>query len=153
MKRRILLLSMLILVSLAGYCQTDQSWFSQGWSVNLNAGPNLFYGDIEVYNFYPVMNNNSEWRMAYGAMVQKQLSAFFAARGQFLHGQLSGTKRKYDRWFEADVIETSAGLTFNVSSFIWGIKDRKLSVYAMAGVGLTQWRTELKDLQIGRAHV
>ncbi|MBN1339976.1 MAG: SPOR domain-containing protein [Bacteroidales bacterium] len=146
MKTRIFVVAILLSITLPVTAQNSRELFSGPWSVNVNVGPNLFYGDIEVYNFFPVMHNNSEWRAAFGAMIQKKISRVVTARGQFLYGELSGTKRKYSKWFEADILETSLSATLDLSSFIWGVRDRKLSVYAMGGIGLTQWRTELKDL-------
>ncbi|MCD4736623.1 MAG: hypothetical protein K8R53_11310 [Bacteroidales bacterium] len=139
-------LILFLIVPLLTISQETSDNFWNGWSVNVNAGPNLFYGDIEVYNFYPVTKNNNEWRGAYGFIVNKRLSNIFTLRGQFLHGKLSGSKRKYSRWFEADILETSLSLKFDISGLLWGQKQRTISLYAMGGIGLTQWRTELKDM-------
>lgn len=146
MKARVTALIFLLLLTGVLSAQNQKDGISTPWSVNVNIGPNLFYGDIEVYNFFPVMRNNNEWRAAYGAMIQKRINSLFTVRGQFLYGKLSGTKRKYSRWFEADIIETSVTATLDLTSLIWGYRNRRFSVYALGGVGLTQWRTELKDL-------
>lgn len=143
----------LLCIPLFLYCQTDDtqsSPFLRNWSINLNAGPNLFYGDIEVYDFFPVMKNNNEWRTAYGLMVQKRLSSWFTLRGQMLNGKLSGTKRQYGKWFEADIFETSINATLDVSDLLWGQRDRTISIYIMGGVGLAQWRTELKEMNTNK---
>lgn len=146
--KKILLVIVFILLTFCGITQEGkQSSIFKNWSVNINGGANLFQGDIEVYTWYPVMDYNNEWRMAYGLMIQKELGSSVTMRGQWLTGQLSGTKRKFNRWFEADIFETSLNFTLNLNNFFGGVKDRDLFFYAMAGVGISQWRTELKDLQ------
>jgi len=118
-----------------------------GWSVNVNGGANLFYGDIENYRYYKSFSNNSEWRFAYGFMIQKRFSPLFSIRGQFLKGNLSGTKRETNKWFEADIMETSLSATLDLINLIWGQKTRTVSVYAMAGIGLSNWTTDLKNFE------
>ncbi len=127
--------------------QDDRPAFWKGWSLNANGGANLFYGDTDNYRFYRVFRNNSEWRFGYSLMLQKELSPLFTLRGQLMHGQLSGTKRKDTIWFEGDIIETSMSLKLDVTGLIWGVSDRKFSIYAMAGIGLAHWETELKNLR------
>ncbi|MCD4746354.1 MAG: SPOR domain-containing protein [Bacteroidales bacterium] len=127
--------------------ESDKKFFDD-WSINLNAGANLFYGDIEVYNYYPVTTNNNEWRMAYGLILQKELGSVIAFRGQVLNGKISGTKRKIDRYFEADILETSISATINISSLLFRKNlNRTTSIYALVGIGITQWKSELKDLR------
>ncbi|MBN3036801.1 MAG: hypothetical protein JW861_14545 [Bacteroidales bacterium] len=148
MKPKTILIIILLMSSVfPGYSQDKPgSNLMDGWSVNVNIGANLFYGDIEVYNFFPVTRNNSEWRVAYGLMAQKEISRILTLRGQFIKGKLSGTKRKYAEWFEADILETSMGMTVNLSSLFFGVRPRALSVYGLVGVGLSQWQTELKKM-------
>jgi hypothetical protein len=52
----------ILLSSLAIYSQESQKGFWSGWSINVNAGPNLAYTDIDNYRFYRCFSNNSEWR-------------------------------------------------------------------------------------------
>lgn len=125
--------------------QTDLS-FDPYWSINVNAGPNLFYGDIENYRFYKSFENNSEWRFGYGLIFQNTFSPVFTIRGQVLKSELSGTKRKINKWFVADIIETSMSIKVSISNLFAGTRDRTISLYGIAGLGLTQWKTQLMYL-------
>lgn len=138
------LLSLLIINDTIG--QDLDLKFNPYWSVNINAGPNLFYGDIENYRLYKTFENNSEWKFGYGLMIQNSLSPVLTIRGQVMSGELSGTKRKSKKWFSADIIETSLSAKVNLSNLIAGNKDRKISIYGMAGLGLSHWKTQLMDL-------
>ncbi len=140
-----LTLLIFIFVYQPSFPQNSERGLKNGWSVNVNAGPNLFYGDIDNYRFYRVFRNNSEWRIAYGLMLQKKVSPLFTLRGQILNGKLSGSKRKDGTWFENSVIETSMSATLDLTNLVLGNKKRFMSVYAMAGIGLSHWKTELKD--------
>ena len=37
--------------------QENPSKFWQGWSINVNGGASLFYGDVENYDFYKVFDD------------------------------------------------------------------------------------------------
>jgi hypothetical protein len=129
----------------SSFAQKQQSEFWKDWSINAGGGPNLFYGDTDNYRFYRVFRNNSEWRFGYSLMVQKKLSPLFMIRGQFLHGQLSGTKRKDAIWFEGNVIETSLSVRLELLNLLWRDDERKWSIYAMGGIGFAHWNAELKN--------
>jgi hypothetical protein len=135
-----------LLVSLQSISQESRQNYEPNWSVNLNAGPSLFYGDIENYRFYKSFENNSEWKFGYGLIIQKTFSPVFTLRGQLLSSELSGTKRKVNKWFVADIIETSLSTKVNLSNLLGGTKNRTISIYGMAGLGFSQWKTQLMDL-------
>lgn len=122
----------------------EKKSFWSGWSVNINAGASLAYTDIDNYRFYRVFSNNSEWRLGYGIMLQKRVHPLMQLRGQFLYGELSGTKRRYNYWFEADYFETSLSGTLDLIGLFGGSKVRLVNFYGMLGIGFTQWRTDLK---------
>ena len=122
----------------------ENKGFWSGWSINVNAGPNLAYTDIDNYRFYRCFSNNSEWRLGYGLMLQKKIHPLIQLRGQIMNGKLSGTKRRYDYWFEADILETSISGTLDLVGLFWGPKVRLITFYGMGGIGLAQWTTDLK---------
>ncbi len=125
--------------------QAEKTW--NAWSINLNGGLSLFYGDIENYTFYKSFENNNEYRAGFGGMLQKEFNPYMTLRGQLYYGELSGTKRKANIWFEGDVFETSLSLKLDFLNTLWGVRERKFSVYGMLGIGWANWSTELKDLQ------
>lgn len=138
----------ILLFSLHSYSQEkkENKGFWSGWSVNVNAGPNLAYTDIDNYRFYRVFSNNSEWRAGYGIMLQKRVHPLIQLRGQIMNGKLSGTKRRYNYWFEADILETSLSGTLDLIGLFGGAKVRLVNFYGMAGIGFAQWKTDLKTL-------
>ena len=113
--------------------------FWSGWSVNVNAGPNLAYTDIDNYRLWRVTHNNNEWRLGYGLILQKKVHPLIQIRGQVMNGKLSGTKRKYKYWFEADILETSISGTLDLVGLFWGQKVRLVTFYGMAGIGFAHW--------------
>jgi len=163
-KLQITVLSMLLMLLLTTpnllTAQTQKSTspvktnnFEKYWSINTNIGANLFYGDLNVYRWYPVTNNKNMWKLGYGITVNRQFTPVFGLRGQLLNGKLSGTKRQYDngspcnQYFDANIFEYNINATINFSNLIFKYKpERKFSVYGFLGIGMANWETEKKDL-------
>lgn len=127
--------------------------FEKYWSVNANIGANLFYGDLNVYRWYPVIENNNMWKLGYGLTLNRQFSPIFGLRAQLLNGKLSGTKRQYDdgspcnEYFDANLFELNFNATINFSNLLFKYNpERKFSVYGFLGIGIANWETEKKDL-------
>lgn len=141
----------ILLLSLQSFSQItkEKKGFWSGWSVNLNAGASLAYTDIDNYRIWRVTHNNNEWRLGYGLILQKRVHPLWQVRGQIMYGDLSGTKRKHNYWFEADILETSLSATIDLVGLFWGQKVRLITFYGMGGVGFAQWRTELKTYPTG----
>ncbi len=155
MKQRIscfsILLVFLLLVPFATahaqkVSQTDE--FSPYWQVNVNAGTSLFFGDLKQNKFWPASSNgHSEWRMGVGLMLNRQFSSWFGLRGQALYGQLSGINTIANRYLQGDYIEFNVNGTFNLNALISGYRpDRKLDVYLVAGLGLTNYNSKIYNL-------
>lgn len=130
------------------------SSFFNNWSVTVGGGPNIFFGDLKVYRFWPVSTNMNEWRFAGSFYLTKQLSHVFALRGQVLYGEISGTKRNYkdgapaNLYFEGNILEYNLNTTINFSNLFFRYKaERKFFIYGTIGAGLSNWITKKKDLQ------
>ncbi len=130
------------------------------WEVNFNGGPSIFFGDIKQYTIVPVSNYENEWRFAGGLQFGRQLSYIFGVRGQALYGQVAGTRREWNRYFQSDYIETNLNLTVNINN-IFGQKrsDRFFNVYLITGIGLTQYNSTVYQLgtnkvlaKVGQGH-
>lgn len=134
-----------LLISNSAWTQPEDQKQWKAWSINVNGGVSLMYGDIQNYRFYKVFENNNEWRFGGGLMLQKQFNHYFTLRGQLFYGKLSGTKRKQKIWFEGDLLETSLSGKVEFINLFWGPRVRKFGAYGMLGIGLAQWRTSLKD--------
>ncbi|MFZ4741563.1 MAG: OmpA family protein [Bacteroidales bacterium] len=117
------------------------------WSINVNGGASLFWGDIRQYKFYPVTNYTNEWNAAFGFILTKKLSSVFELRGQFIKGNLSGTRRPSKYYFKAQFNEYNMNVTMNFSRLFLGDDPcRRLNFYGMAGLGFVDFRSVKRQL-------
>ncbi len=125
--------------------------FFDNWQVNINLGTNLFYGDIQQYRRAPY---KEDWRMAYGIIFRKHFSPVFSLGFQLLNGKLHGTRFDFggtDMYFDSDIFEYNVNTTIDLINMFFGYNpDRKVSIYATAGLGFSNWKTELKDYNTGK---
>ncbi len=120
---------------------------SSAWKINVNGGPSLFFGDIKQYRIWPVTNYENEWRLAGGLTLSKQLSPVFDLRGQSIYGQLSGTRRAWDRFFETNYFEFNLNTAVNINNLFGTPRnDRFVNFYLTAGIGLMNYNTTLYTL-------
>ncbi len=128
--------------------ETGKSKFLDNWSINVNGGASIFWGDIRQYKFYPVYHFENERKVSYGIILSKQLSPTFELRGQLINGELAGTNRgTTQRYFEADIFEYNINTTINFSQLFLGSNpDRKLNIYGVLGIGFLDFRTVKKVL-------
>ncbi len=124
--------------------------FSPYWEVGINGGTSLFFGDIKQKPFFPISKNNNEWRLGGGLVAGYQFTPVFGLRGQMLYGQLAGTKKSLDRYFESDYIEFNLNTTINLNN-LFGKKrsDRFASAYLLVGVGITNYNSTFYNLSTG----
>lgn len=153
---RYLIIILLVFSSLSSFSQTQgvlgRRFFSN-WSVGIGGGPNIFFGDLKVTNFWPVSSNMNEWRYAGTFTLTKQVSHVFAFRLQAMYGGISGTKRFYkdgtpcNQYFEGTIIESNLNTTINFSNLFSQYKPgRKFFIYGTLGIGVSTWDTKRKDL-------
>ncbi len=121
--------------------------FKSYWQINVNGGTSLFFGDIKQYQYWPVSNNENEWRLGAGIQINRQLSPVFGLRGQALYGQLSGTRREWNRYFESDYIEFNLNTTISVRNIISRYNSSQFwDAYFIVGIGITNYNTRVFDL-------
>ncbi len=121
--------------------------FTDNWSINVNFGSSLFWGDLRVNDVWPVDKNQNERKWAYGIVLGKRINPLLEIRTQFLFGELSGTKRTEKQYFNTDYLEYNIHTTFDFVNLIYGYKpDRKLNFYALLGVGSFQYRSIKREL-------
>ena len=120
------------------------------WQVQLNSGSSLFFGDVKQKKFWPVSSNQNEWRLGAGLNIFRQFSPVFSAGGQALYGQLSGTRRDANQYFESDYIEFTLNANVSLTNLIWKYDpSRHYNVYLLAGVGLTNYNSTVYNLASG----
>ncbi len=148
-----LLVPILIVLLLLPELSLAQSYnkstsFRPYWMFNVNAGTSLFFGDIKQYRIAPVSSNENEWRFGVGTMLGMQISPIFGVRGQFLYGNLAGTRREWNVFFESNYIEFNLNGTIGLRNIFQQYKYNQVwNAYLLMGIGLTNFNTEVKDLQ------
>ena len=140
---------LIILYSTFGFAQTynTNTGFKSYWQINVSGGTSLFFGDIKQYKIWPVSSNENEWRFGAGVQLVKQISPVFGIRGQALYGQLSGTRRDWNKYFESNYVEFNLNTTISIRNIISSYQPNQFwDAYLVLGIGITNYNTELKDL-------
>ncbi len=151
MKKIILSVYILCLSMISVYAQENEKESYQlpdNWYVNANFGSSLFWGDLRVNDLWPVDKYQNERKWAYGGILGKKITPWLDLRGQFLFGELSGTKRTEKEYFNAEYYEYNLGLVIDWVNIIYGYNpDRKINAYTLIGVGNFLYRTQKRDLR------
>ncbi|HDO27142.1 MAG TPA: hypothetical protein ENH02_03400 [Bacteroidetes bacterium] len=125
--------------------------FLPHWQVGVNGGTSLFFGDIKQNLIIPISNHVNEWRFAFSVHVGYQISPVFMVGLQCVFGNLSGTRRRWNLYFDAEYFEANLITNINFNN-LFGNKRKKrfFNVYGEFGIGLMQHNTEVKDLTTSR---
>ncbi|MBI9032964.1 MAG: outer membrane beta-barrel protein [Bacteroidales bacterium] len=122
--------------------------FSPYWFLSGNVGTSNLWGDIQDNSF--LEKYQSEYRISTGLMLGRQFSPIFGLRlnGQYgrLHSVKESNQTVSDAW---NVIEGNLNATVSLLNIIKMNPDRKFDIYAVAGLGLTNWNGDTyyrKDL-------
>lgn len=169
MNTKIVSCVILIILMLNGltHSQNDKKFY-ETLSINASFGSNMFYGDIRQFDWYPLTNGNiTNWynvsnstanELNWGAAfsIKKSFNYVFGLRAQINTGKLGGvlinTKQPASNnnyiYFSGNVFETSLLATININNLVFPkkAKDRKLYSYAFLGVGLSNFRSTLREL-------
>ena len=145
-KKAILIISIalgIILLSTAKSNAQNKSY----WELNYNLGTSLFFGDIKQNQWLPVSGTYGEWRIGTGFQFGRQISYVFGVRGQFLYGQIAGSRKEWNRYFQSDYFETNLNFTLNFNN-LFGVKrsDRLFNIYMIGGIGITQYNTTVYEM-------
>ena len=116
----------------------------EGWGVNFNIGPTLFFGDVAE-------NKTADMRAALSLGVQKQLNSYVYWRLNATYGNLAGSKSEYENGNNASLAFTNKYNEFNTTlKFdLFGASESKVSPYLYAGVGLISYRSRLINSETG----
>ncbi len=120
------------------------NWVYEGWGVNFNIGPTLFFGDV-------AMSQAADMRAAVSLGLQKQLNPYLYWRFNGIYGNLAGSKSKYSNGDPANLEFTNKFSEINTTLKVdlLGASDAKVSPYLYAGVGLMKFRSRLTDSESG----
>ena len=153
-------LTLLLSISFASFSQTQGvlgKRFIDNWSVGVGGGPNIFFGDLKVFQFWPATSNMNEVKFGGTFTITRQFSHVFALRGQFLYSEISGTKRNtgdgtpYNQYFDGNILEGNLNTTINFSNLFSQRyhPKRKFFVYGIIGIGASSWNSNVKQLGTG----
>jgi hypothetical protein len=115
--------------------------------IGASAGTSVFFGDLKQNNIWPISNNNNEWRFAYGLDFSYGFSPVFTFRSQVLYGELSGSIRSQNIWFENDYLEMNLSMTLNFNNlFGRNREDRLVNLYGTTGFGMINFNSVVKRM-------
>jgi tetratricopeptide (TPR) repeat protein/outer membrane protein OmpA-like peptidoglycan-associated protein len=138
-----ILFVLLLPLTFFGQSRKD-STFTRYLYINGNAGITQYFGDLNKNDFY-----NKKLDFAYGFNLGYQISPLFGVRGQFMNGKLLSERESKDLKMESSIWDGSLNLTFNLSNFIGGYKERTLSFYGFGGAGVSSFSSRLTKLSDG----
>ena len=122
--------------------------YAERWEVGIGGGTSLFFGDIKQNPVIPINSYVNEWRWAGEAYVGYNISPVFKLLFQVVYGTLSGTRRNWNVYFDAEYFETNLVLNVNFNN-LFGKKNthRPVSIFGVLGMGIMQHNTAVKNLQ------
>ena len=84
-------------------------------------------------------------------MAGYRFNYIFSLRGQALYGQIAGTRRSADYFFEGDYIEFNLNTAIDLNN-LFGRKrmDRFASAYVLVGLGLTNYNSTIYQLSTSK---
>ena len=125
----------------------------QKWALRLQRGTSIFFGDIKENLILPSNTGKSEWRTGASFTAEYRPRPVVGLRGQALCTELAGTKTVSDRYFTSDVMEASLAISIYPANLFSGAKQHFVDVYLIAGIGFTNFNSNLyqlsSDLKVG----
>ncbi len=127
--------------------------FANHWNTSFFVGATRFNGDVsDNANSFKDNNPFSKYfyqdrRMGMGIYLDKMFNPYFGIKGLFMYSTMKSTKESEKIYFKGNLFEYSISAVFDLTNAFLGIdKYRKYNVYAFLGVGLSEIRSELYDL-------
>lgn len=142
----------LMIAAPSAFGQNNKTDFAPYWELNLNGGLNIFFGDLKQNTIIPSNTAPGEWKYGGGLMFVRQHSPVFGFRMQLLAGELLGTKKEINRFFESNYYEANINATIDLNNLFGDYKaNRKLNFYLVSGVGLTNYNSTLREISTAKA--
>lgn len=139
-----LLITGLVNCSFAQKNDSLPSFIYRNWQVNVSVGVMTFTGDLNEDKGVPYMR---DWRLGAGVSIEKEMNRWVGLRMQAIAGKLAGRNPVFDQKFTADIYQGSLQGTVNFSRLFQSRENDQLyRLYAMAGVGLSNWNTTAYSL-------
>jgi len=118
--------------------------FVPGWTLTVNAGTSLFYGEIKQNNALPILKFKNEVRASGSLILSRRILPYFQIRYQVLLGQLAGTERIpkiTDSYFKSNIFENNLNFKVYIPEFFHPRNRYTFTYYVYAGCGLVRYRS------------
>ncbi len=129
--------------------QNTRSGFKPYAELNIAVGFGLFWGDLQTYQFYEVDKYKNLIRGNGALSFKWQFTPVIGLRGQAIYGQIAGERKDLNRSFEAGFLEANACATIDIINLFKYKEKRFLSVYGFIGLGVTNYKSKLMELNTG----
>lgn len=121
------------------------------WSVSFSGGTSVFFGDVKQNPIFPTLINKSELRYVAAVGVERRLSPSFSLRGELSYSHVVGTRRAWNRHFQAFVYQSNLSLLLYPVNAIWGHNPNRIAnLYLHAGSGIVNYNSTLYALDFGQ---
>lgn len=130
------------------------------WSVGINGGATVFFGDIKQYGFLPALKWQNELKYAAGLSLERSFSPVFSLRLNGFGAQVAGSKAigkggaifvspyPSNVTFESTAFSGDLDIVINFSNLSLAArnKPRHFFFYGFAGAGYMLYKTTLYDI-------
>lgn len=130
--------------------QSGDGDLNTAWSINVNTGPSLLWGDLSDNSDPFSKMFSDERKFSYGILGRKGLNDIFGVNLQAIFGDIKGVR---DEWsngtptggFISEVFftEINANLDVDIINIFNPTERRLINPYLKGGVGLTYFRTDI----------
>lgn len=118
--------------------EADEFIFTKHWYLQGQLGLNTFYGDI-TNDDNAVVKHFTESRAGGSLILGWQFHPIWGVRGDLFYGGLKGERP--NRYFETELWSAHLEPTISISNIIKK-KERKFNIYALTGIGMSNWEAE-----------
>jgi len=116
----------------------------------LNFGLAQYYGDVSNRTFFEKISSG-ETRFGMGLFGRKYFNEYIGLGGHFQFLSLRSVKENYSNGtplnnaFTSNTFQGGLHMYLNFSNLFFGLTDRPVSVYGLAGLGYIRWNSTLRN--------
>jgi hypothetical protein len=120
------------------------------WEAGLNFGLAQYYGDVSNRTFFEKISSG-ETRFGMGLFGRKYFNEYIGLGGHFQFLSLRSVKENYSNGtplnnaFTSNTFQGGLHMYLNFSNLFFGLTDRPVSVYGLAGLGYIRWNSTLRN--------
>lgn len=117
----------------------------------IGAGTSIGLTDIKQYTYWPAVNFINEYAFGVNGFWGYTVNSVFSVQGGLSFAGVKGVDRQKSLWFQGDITELSLTTKINLTNIAFSANkgERKFSVYGLAGVGFSWFKSDLRILSSG----